>query len=710
MEGLKPNSYIVGRDLYYPGVLRDVKKSDEPLRPLFEAFINSLEAVRDKPTSSLGEIEIRIQRIKNLIGESFHSIEIRDNGVGFDDENFARFLTFKDTRKGRGNKGSGRIQLVHFFDNVVFESTFKNGDGWATRSFSMSREFVQRKNALVKYLGLRSAVDAFESETTIRLSGIVDKHQADYELLSALELKEKLVSHFWLYLALNKDSLPKISLRTYIDETVAEDESISISDIPSIDKDEVVEVPYSRRTQDTMGIETLEETETFHLRCFKMSKHRLQRNGIKVTSKNEIIENAKVNLTSLGQEDDVENNRYLFLLSGEYLDSLESDTRGEVELPTRSSFMELGPLLREKKEVLIDDLQARTNEKILTVYSEIRRKVEEKQANIDALKQDFFLDPAAIEKAHINLSDSEEKILNKVYSVESEMVARSDAKIKRGLDRIRDLDSTSDSYHEQLGDMAREVVETVPNANRLALTHYIARRRIVLELFDLVLEKELDIQKAAERSIDEKLLHNLIFQQSSSTPDSSDLWLINEDFIYFAGNSEIELGKVQIDGVKIFKDTLTNEEEEYRRSLGEDRYRKRPDILLFPQEGKCIIIEFKDPKVNLSDHLHQLNKYAGFIRNFTKDEFPFETFYGFLIGDSFNRRDVRAADPDFKEAYHFDYMFRPSKAVAGEPPRTDGSIYTEIISYRTLLERASRRNQIFLEKLGYEYVPSSKRK
>jgi hypothetical protein len=58
------------------------------------------------------------------------------------------------------------------------------------------------------------------------------------------------------------------------------------------------------------------------------------------------------------------------------------------------------------------------------------------------------------------------------------------------------------------------------------------------------------------------------------------------------------------------------------------------------------------------------------------------------------------ADPDFKDAYNFDYMFRPAQAVPGESPRPDGSIYTEIISYSTLLRRASRRNEIFLEKLG----------
>jgi hypothetical protein len=38
--------------------------------------------------------------------------------------------------------------------------------------------------------------------------------------------------------------------------------------------------------------------------------------------------------------------------------------------------------------------------------------------------------------------------------------------------------------------------------------------------------------------ISEEILHNLIFQQSSNDPENSDLWLINEEFIYYKGYSE----------------------------------------------------------------------------------------------------------------------------------------------------------------------------
>ena len=147
------------------------------------------------------------------------------------------------------------------------------------------------------------------------------------------------------------------------------------------------------------------------------------------------------------------------------------------------------------------------------------------------------------------------------------------------------------------------------------------------------------------------------------------------------------------------KAPLTSDEEAYRVSLGEDRLQKRPDILLFPNEGKCIIIEFKNPNENVSDHLAQINKYASWLRNLTKDKFAVDTFFGYLIGQNIDVRDVRAADSDFKHSSHFDYMFRPAKTVLGEFGRADGSIYTEVLKYSTLLERASARNKIFLDKI-----------
>ena len=67
------------------------------------------------------------------------------------------------------------------------------------------------------------------------------------------------------------------------------------------------------------------------------------------------------------------------------------------------------------------------------------------------------------------------------------------------------------------------IVKVIPQQNKTDLTHYVARRKLVLELFSKIIERQLLIQNDGSRNKDETLLHNLIFQQSSGLPQNSDL-------------------------------------------------------------------------------------------------------------------------------------------------------------------------------------------
>jgi hypothetical protein len=87
------------------------------------------------------------------------------------------------------------------------------------------------------------------------------------------------------------------------------------------------------------------------------------------------------------------------------------------------------------------------------------------------------------------------------------------------------------------------------------------------------------------------------------------------------------------------------------------------------------------------------------FRNYTADEFQITVFYGFLIGENIEDRDVRGRVSRFENSLHLDYWFRPSEKVNGFDGRSDGSIYTEVIKYSTLLQRAKLRNKIFIDKL-----------
>lgn len=302
-------------------------------------------------------------------------------------------------------------------------------------------------------------------------------------------------------------------------------------------------------------------------------------------------------------------------------------------------------------------------------------------------------------RVDVGVNISTEDILKSFYFADSDLAAQMDARLKDIVDGLHKLNPTASNYKNDLMNKVNSMVSIIPQQNKVDITRYVARRKLVLDVFEKALDRELSVQQDGNRNIDEKILHNILFQQSSEDTLNSDLWLLNEDFIYFNGTSEERLFNIKLDGENIFRDEFSAIETEYLCSLGEDRRKKRPDVLLFPAEGKCIIVEFKNPSVNVSDYLSQINKYATWLGMYTKPQFDFATFYGYLIGESIEKIDIKAADANFKESYHFKYFFRPSCNIFRGESKPDGNLYMEIIKYSVLLERAKTRNKIFIDKL-----------
>ena len=402
-------------------------------------------------------------------------------------------------------------------------------------------------------------------------------------------------------------------------------------------------------------------------------------------------------LESIPKGEHVKGFRYIFLVSSDYIDDRDTDMRGVLNIPSIENFTKNRSLFTEE-EIFLEEIQDGVNSKISTMYPEIEEVKNAHIEQLQKLKEMFLIDDETASSSNISINDTESKILEKIYEAEAKKAAVLDASIKESVDQLNKLDTTSPNYLVELKTEVDKLVKSIPLQNKKSLTHYVARRKLVLDLLSKVLDKKLEVQQTG-REMNEELIHDLLFQQGDKNPENSDLWIINEDFIYFKGSSNIVLSQVEIEGEKLFKDDFTIEEEKYLRSLGENRKIKKPDVLLFPEEGKCIIIEFKAPEVNVSDHLTQIDKYAGLIRNFSVDKFNITTFYGYLLGESIESRDVLGAVSSFEESYQFDYLYRPSTKVVGFDGKSNGSIYSEVIKYSTLLERARQRNKIFIDKL-----------
>lgn len=123
MDTQKYIKFEEARGIKYIGELRTIKKkADSQLQFLYEAFMNSWEAIVEKFTPdhiNLGRISIGLFLKENLLSKQngvfdFVKFEIEDNGIGLNEVNYSRLLTLRDDTK----KCQTREQVV--FNTSIF--------------------------------------------------------------------------------------------------------------------------------------------------------------------------------------------------------------------------------------------------------------------------------------------------------------------------------------------------------------------------------------------------------------------------------------------------------------------------------------------------------------------------------------------------------------------------------------------------------------
>ena len=725
--------YLEARGIYYPNELRSIHKSSEKLQPIYEAFTNAWESVQEKYTAdffNLGEIGVEFYYNVGLFEDdpenktyTLDRIVVADNGGGLNEASFERLKTLRDDSKSKNNKGTGRVQYLHFFDDTIFDSVFKDKDGsyrHMVLTFSKKEAFLKQKAILRKDVDEISELNDSYAKVEFKYFLDIKNDAKFYNELPLDALKSELIIHFLSKFCESRNKMPQIELKRFENSELVKELTIKDEDIPTPEYTKEVEVHYSKLGEKNKVEESL-KTERFTLLSFVQPKERLAKNSIYFVSNGALAQEEKVD--GLQKTDVINDKRYLFLLRGDYFNEVEDDLRGNLHLVKESEFKKQSEdNLFPEECLLVDNIKLATNQEIAVLYKEFKEKRDEAMGNLEKLQKMFLLDEVAINKVRKTLktSDSDEKILQTIYEADTEVAAKRDADIKQRYERLKKLSPEEDDYQEKLSEEVSSFVRLVPLQNRTNVTKHIARRKLVLEIFDMIMNKELEKLKAGGR-VDEDLLHNLIFQQHSTNPKDSDLWLLDDQYLYFEGCSEKYLDKIKINGTKLIKEKLTEDEEAYKvRQLGDktvDVGDRRPDIMLYPAEGKCILIEFKAPDVDVSEYLDQINRYAMVINNLSDEKFSFHAFYGYLIGETVEYDFIEENNSAFKQAPYLKFLFRPSYDLPGRFGRPSGDLYTEIIKYSDILKRAQLRNKILMEKLeekpeveiAAEHLPKKKK-
>ena len=156
--------FIKAQGINYAGTIPKIKKSKNKLQPLFEAITNSLESLQLVEDQNFQKrIKIQILLNKNLLSSEkekfdFQEFLIEDNGIGFTDSEFDRIVNLNDNRKGFLNKGTGRVQFLHFFEKSQYSSLYrKNGsinELWERKLELSKKKAFLDKNSIIIYMSL----------------------------------------------------------------------------------------------------------------------------------------------------------------------------------------------------------------------------------------------------------------------------------------------------------------------------------------------------------------------------------------------------------------------------------------------------------------------------------------------------------------------------------------------------------------------------
>lgn len=663
------------------GLVNNIKAKTNVYTPLVEAVVNSIQAI-DSSNIEDGEISIRIIRDnqkplqfdEDALSEIV-SIEVHDNGAGFTQENRTSFDTvYSDHKSEQGGKGFGRFTFLKYFNEVSVESIYLEKGKKFKRSFSFGkdRQIVEEEN-------IEKLQGNIKNKTILYLRSAKVKNRLDKKLETvARKLLEKLL----IFFINDSYKCPKILVRED-----ATGEEIILNDCISDEKNgEIQEI-----VNQEFELVNDKIKESFKVKIFKIFYTRTQ-SSISLTAHNrEVVETPLHHyipefIDDFYEEIDAQNGERVnknytikTYVLGKYLDNNVSLERGDFEFSSNVDDL-LFPFSQqsiEKKaseitsDVFSNEVKTRQTKKIKKINEYVTASAPWNRPYLEGL--DYSIIPYKLNDEMIELELQKQKF-NK------------EQKVKKEIKEI--LDSGVD---KEIPETLQKIVREITEAQKSDLTHYVCNRKLVLELFKKLLEREDDGTVKYEKDI-----HNVIFpmgKDSLATDyEEHNLWLLDERLVfsqYIASDKKIsnkvaptEPDLVVFDAKRSFR----SGDNEFSNALTIFEF-KRPKRESYRQED--------DPILQVGNYLEEIRsgKYEtpkGVEKVKVNEYTP---VYSYIICDitdrirDFAKQNQLTPSPDLEGYFGFHSGFK---------------MYVEIISFKKLLKDANLRNKIFFKKLGIE--------
>ncbi|MDA9435688.1 hypothetical protein XH88_28630 [Bradyrhizobium sp. CCBAU 51627] len=655
----------------------------KPLLPLFEAVMNSFQAIKDaKLPKGAGIVTVGVSRETGTFLKEENppivGFEVTDNGIGLDDENFDSFNTAFSRRKVLyGGKGLGRFTWLKAFDGAKINSTFRADDVLLSRSYMFDERYT------LDTAGLPKKVESGGPGTTITLSGL--KRSYKEKIPRSIDvIVQKLIEHFILVFI--EPDCPRV----YV-----------IDQGQRYDINEIFERDYkasSSKHEFAIG-DTTFTLHGFRLPTSRTTKHKLVYAADQRGVISDKLEDYVPNLGARLEDENGEAFFYLAIVQSPYLSAHVNIGRTDFDFSAADD-ADAEPSLFDTAELIP---RAQIRERALEF---VEKDLENIIASINTEKMDKIRRYVASDAPQYRiLLRNADKFINKLSpspsrneietALHRELHQRETELKREGSRIIKEADKIDDyeEYHRRFTQFLDEYNELGVSA----LAQYVGHRKIIIEFLERAISLPPD--EGARYPLEE-VVHKLVFPMQTTNNDipynEQNLWMIDERLTY---HSFIASDK-QLRSLDMLK----------------TKSAQRGDIVAFDEKilfsdtnpaehpiNSITTIEFKRPGRDDYDETdNPLSQAFKLIEEIRSGEFQIKgrpvpvsnkdipaTVYCVCDLTPTFRRALKDRDafvtPDNQGYYGFHRGF---------------NAYYEVIDYTKMLRDAKNRNRIFFEKLN----------
>ncbi|GGC40593.1 hypothetical protein GCM10011386_35810 [Parapedobacter defluvii] len=658
----------------------------KPLLPLYEAISNSIHSINElsKTQNLKGRIIINLLRngspdiLKDLpeVDEyPIHSIEIIDNGVGFNDANMTYFIEADTDHKIEiGGKGVGRFVCLKAFKKIIVSSNFIV-DG------SLTQRCFEYKNTKEGIHNFEENIISNNQERMTRL--VLSEYRDEYQKSvpnNLVQIARELVNHFLLYFI--EDSAPEIIVRNQ------NNHEVNCKNLFNTEfQKEIRSEPFEISDQ---------EFTLYLTKSYKSLSHKIHYCAHHRSVKEEGLISKIPDLGKYSIKED-ENNQFYYqaYVVSNFLDEHVDTERVGFNFPIEEDEEDM-TLIQEISLAKIRNSAVEKIEELLADYlSAVREaKINNYRPTInDELPQYRAVFSHRLEEVKkLPPSLSKQKLDIELYKIEANWKVEVKEEAQKLLEETKDIQNL-DEYKIRYEKFLTQFNEV----GQIDLARYIVHRKTVIDLLD-----EFINITSESRFQDEDIIHNIFFPIRSSSDEvlseNQNLWLIDERLTYhsfLASDKRFEkIGNLDVDS-KDRTDLLI-----YNDALAFSEDKRAP-------HNSFTIVEFKKPqRNNFQDFdaernpMEQCERYIEtLLEGKVKDRNgrfisvdPNTPFYVYIVCD---------ITPSLERILRSrEYIQTPDKLGYFTVKSQYYKAYIEVLPFEKVLKDAQKRNRILFDKLG----------